>query len=68
MKYTKQAIKFFDDFLNFYGFFEFFEHTQKQNTKRKSTKTRAKQKLEKETCQKPKAIDTMQIMHVVMHE
>ena len=44
----RQAIKLFEDFSIFMGFW-IFEHTQKQNKKRKSTKTRAKQKLVKET-------------------
>ena len=49
MRHTqKQAIKLFEDFSIFMGFW-IFEHTQKQNKKRKSTKTRAKQKLVKET-------------------
>ena len=42
-------LKIFQFFMGFV-FFEFFEHTKKQNMKRKSTKTKAKQKLEKETC------------------
>ena len=57
MWYTQyKRSNFFEDFSIFMGFW-IFEHTQKQNKKRKSTNTRAKQKLVKETCYKPEAND-----------
>ena len=58
MIYTKQAIKFFEDFSIFYGF-EFFEHTKKQNKKSKINKNKYKTKIVKETCNKQKAMHDM---------
>ena len=62
MWYTpRQAIKLFEDFSIFMGFW-IFEHTQKQNKRSKINKNKYKSELVKETCSKQKT------MHDMMHE
>ena len=57
-------LKIFQVFMGFW----IFEHTQKQNMKRKTTKKRAKQKLWKRSMINTEANDINQSKHVKMHK